>query len=160
MPRAQFLPATDAHVRDIAARLRQPDREEMTAAHGLNAEDAVVRLSLVRAAAASSRALVAVDGQTGQAVALLGCAPVSLVGGVAAPWLLGTDECQQYRRDLLERGRAAVWAWQQEWPVLVNHCDARHTAALRWLRRLGFTLDAPQPWGALGMPFVRFHRCA
>lgn len=160
MPQAVFALATDAQVMALAHGLRQADRDEMTAAHGLDVEDPVIRLALLRAAAASGDTLAALDEENGAVVALLGCVPVSMVSGVAAPWLLGTEVCQQYRRDLLVRGRAAVQAWQQEWPTLVNHCDARHSAALRWLRRLGFTLEEPRPWGALGLPFVRFHRCA
>jgi hypothetical protein len=50
---------------------------------------------------------------------------------------------------MLARMRAA-------YPQLENHVDARNRRALRWLGWLGFTIEAPAPWGVEGRPFHRF----
>lgn len=158
MPRATLVAADLRHVLAVADQLRQADRDELAAAHGMDLSDMETRRALLCAAAAAGPCLAAVDA--GVPLAVLGCAPVSLVGGVAAPWLLATPGADRYGRDLLVAGRALVEQWGRDWVRLENRADARNTRTLRWLQRIGFTLEDPQPWGALGMPFVRFHRCA
>lgn len=160
MRRAVLVPAAAEHVLAVADNLRDADRAELAAAHGMDMADDQTRRTLLRAAAAAGPCFAAVDADTGRTLAVLGCAPVSLVGGVAAPWLLAADGADRYGRDLVQQGRALVQVWGKQWPRLENRADARNTRTLRWLARVGFTLDAPAPWGHAGMLFVRFRRCA
>jgi hypothetical protein len=146
----RFGPATISDVRWLAARLRKADREELEAAHGAGAN---LYLVLLQAVAVSERPLVAIASEP---IALLGVAP--LKPGVAAPWLVGSDLIAKHARVLLLAGRAYVDEWSARFPVLTNHVDARNDASIRWLRRLGFTIHPPAPFGPLGLPFHLFDR--
>lgn len=144
MSRAVLLPPSPAAVEWVATRLRRADVDEMALIHGVDAEALGVRLSLIRASVAASRAgecWAAHDSVSGEPVAVLGVAPTSWIDNEAAPWLLGTNALPRYGRDLVAMGRDAVADWSQRWR-LVNLVDARNTVAVRWLRRVGFDVDA------------------
>lgn len=144
MSRAVLLPPSPAAVEWVATRLRRADVDEMALIHGVDADDLCVRLSLLRASVAASRAgecWAAHDAATSEPVAVLGVAPTSWIDNEAAPWLLGTNALPRYGRDLVAMGRDAVSDWAQRWR-LVNLVDARNTVAVRWLRRVGFDVDA------------------
>jgi hypothetical protein len=70
--------------------------------------------------------------------------------------LLGAQGIERFARPLLEQGRRWVGEMLSVHPRLENHVDARYEKAQRWLGRLGFTLDEPEPYGAEGLPFRRF----
>jgi len=142
--RAVLRPPSPAAVEWVAVYLRAADRAEMALIHGIDAEALGVRLSLLRASVAASRAgecWAAHDSVSGEPVAVLGVAPTSWIDNEAAPWLLGTNALPRYGRDLVAMGRDAVADWSQRWR-LVNLVDARNTVAVRWLRRVGFDVDA------------------
>lgn len=145
------------HCQELALSMRKADVDELVAANGDCMLDPERRLWVLRAsiAAGPSWAAIADDGRC---IALLGCAPVSLVGGVAAPWLLGASGVERFAREFITLGRIMVDQWAIEWPTLVNWCDARNRASMRWLSLLGFVFDAPAPRGAAGLSFVRFSR--
>lgn len=150
----QFVPAQPEHVEQVAVGLRADDLAELQAAQGADVD---VRQALQRSVAASLGALAAVSD--GRAVALLGVAPVSLLGDAACPWLLGTDGVLRHRRAFMAAGRISVAEWGQRWPVLFNFVDARNVRSIGWLQRLGFTIAPAQPFGVQGLPFHRFERC-
>ena len=144
MSRAVLLPPSPAAVEWVATRLRRADVDEMALIHGVDAEALGVRLSLLRASVAASRAgecWAAHDSVSGEPVAVLGVAPTSWIDNEAAPWLLGTNALPRYGRDLVAMGRDAVADWSQRWR-LVNLVDARNDVAVRWLRRVGFDVGA------------------
>ena len=72
-------------------------------------------------------------------------------------WALGTDACTGHPREMLQIGRSEVQRMLEIYPLLENHCDARYKRALRWLRGLGFTVEAPEPYGPNGFPFCRVY---
>jgi len=116
----------------------------MALIHGIDADDLGVRLSLLRASVAASRAgecWAAHDAVSGEPVAVFGVAPTSWIDNEAAPWLLGTEALPRYGRDLVAMGRDAVSDWSQRWR-LVNRVDARNAVSVRWLRRVGFDIGA------------------
>jgi hypothetical protein len=134
----------------LVANLRALDRQEIDASHGGDPHEAV-RHAL---AVSPHRWAMEVDGE----LALLGgVAPVSLVGGIGSPWLLGTRVLER-RGGVLTR----VCLGYRDlalglYPVLVNYVDARNTNSIRWLKRLGFAVaDEPTPYGPQRMPFYRF----
>ena len=144
MSRAVLLPPSPASVEWVATRLRRAGVDEMALIHGIDADDLGVRLSLLRASVAASRAgecWAAHDAVSGEPVAVFGVAPTSWIDNEAAPWLLGTEELPRYGRDLVAMGRDAVADWSQRWH-LVNRVDALNTAAVRWLRHIGFEVEA------------------
>lgn len=144
MSRAVLLPPSPAAVEWVATRLRRADVDEMALIHGVDADDLCVRLSLLRASVAASRAgecWAAHDAATSEPVAVFGVAPTNWIDNEAAPWLLGTEALPRYGRDLVAMARDAVEDWSQRWS-LVNRVDARNDVAVRWLRRVGFDVGA------------------
>ncbi len=142
--------ATDAHALDMAPRLRAADREEVAASSGRSPLEAL-RYSL----AASSHAVSALD-PVGRVVCMFGVGVVDLMGGVGAPWLLGSDLMADHRREFARRSRAYLPLMLAHYPNLENAVDARHVEAIRWLEWLGFTIGDPKPIGRSGAMFRPF----
>lgn len=92
----------------------------------------------------------------GELAAIIGVAPVSLVSGIGSPWMLGTEVLDAHSRVLVRKTPEYIATMQKAFPHLVNFVHARNATSVRWLRRLGFTLHEPAPFGALGEPFHRF----
>jgi hypothetical protein len=150
-----FRPALPADADSLAPRLRAADLAELVAAHGPDADP----LALLRNGLAVTPDAVAAV-QDGRVIALLGCAPAgTLMTPCGIPWLLGSDECSAHARLFVARGRQAVGEWLRQYGRLENYVDARHVASLRWLRRLGFTIQPVQRCGPHGALFHRFTRC-
>ena len=135
----------------IGAHMRLADRQELEAAQGpVDPQEALYRAVLL---STSSWVLV---GRSGRPFAAFGVAPLSLLDGSGLPWLLGTDEAAREGRTLVREGRKYVPRMLEEHPHLVNYVDARNGRSVEWLRRLGFTVHAPAPYGVAGLPFHRF----
>lgn len=146
----EVVPAEAEHIVAIADRLRPADVAELWAASHSEPLDA-----LVRAVRVSSEAWAGVvDGET---ICLFGVAPVSVLGGLGSPWMLGTSGVDRNAMMFLRRCRAVVSGWRTVYPTLENVVDERNRAAHRWLRWLGFTLEAPRPYGPDKMLFRPFH---
>lgn len=127
-------------------RLRQADREELTAASGPD-----VLKTLRRAITLSHGRAYVVEG-----AALFGFVPVSLMSDTAIPWLVGTDALLRMGRTLNRMGKAYCAETLRDYPVLVNFVDVRNEASIRWLKRLGFEFGDPVPFGVEQRPFMRF----
>lgn len=135
----------------IAQHMREADRQELAAVLGdVSPADAlamaVMRSTLCWTGIAEDRT----------PVSMFGVAPVALLGGIGSPWLLGTDRVFESARVLIREGRQYATRMLEQFPHLVNYVDARNVASIRWLARIGFTIHAPQPYGAAGLPFHRF----
>lgn len=153
MAAVDLRPAAAADVATLARELRAADRDELLASTGSDDVRAIVADSVRRSVAP----LAAVDPD-GRLIALFGHAPVgTILTPLAAPWLLGTDLVSRNAGILIKLSREYVALWREHFPLLVNFVDARNRASIRYLKRVGFTLDDPAPHGALGLPFHRFH---
>lgn len=129
----------------VGVTLRREDSLECRAAgHRDDAE--ALRLSLEASAAAI---VWEVDGK-----------PVAFAGLVRGaldetrPWLLTTDEARKHPLALHRMAlRFLASCAAAGHTVLEQHVDADYRLALVWLRRLGFHVAPPQPWGPFGHPF-------
>ena len=149
---SEALTLRPAHRRDadmIAPLLRDADKTEVLRLGGGTLSQ-TLRLSVQRSAHAGLWSYQSAP------LALFGVVPTSLVGGVAAPWLVGTPELAHCRKPFMYHTRLWVDAWLAQWPVLENFVDACYTSAIRWLKWLGFDVHDPAPHGALGRSFCRF----
>lgn len=143
----EVVPATEAHARALAPRMRPRDVEEVRDAGALAPLDALL-LSLGRSTYA--RALL-LDGLV---VAIWGVAPFGqIAGGI---WLLGSPELDRHPKLFLSIGRGEVARMSDMYLVLTNYVSAANTASIRWLKRLGFTVAKPRPWGYARRPFCHF----
>lgn len=146
---AEVLPITVQDVPAIAAIARQADIDELTEALGVTIEDALlcgIRDSL------NARQIV-VDGQV---VAVFGDAVFSLLGGVGVPWLISTIHVQKHPRAFLQVCKPEVRQMLTRHHHLMNYVDARNTAAIRWLKWLGFKFEPAAPYGARRFLFHKF----
>lgn len=133
----------------LAPRLRDADRAECWAAQGLPAAT-----TLRRSVEASSVLIAAeVDGEL---AALFGIAPLGVMAGHGAPWMLATPLADQHARAWLRDAPQWLRLIGDGWSVLRNHVDARNARSVRWLRRMGFKVGQAAPWGWAGLPFHPF----
>lgn len=78
-----------------------------------------------------------------------------IVQGV--PWMLASETMTRRGGALTAAARRYLALMHARYPLLANYVDARHTASIRWLRRLGFTVaEQAMPAGPYGMPFHSF----
>lgn len=92
----------------------------------------------------------------GELAAILGVAPVNVLGGLGSPWMLGTPVLDRHQRVLVRSTPEYIARMLKAFPHLVNFVHARNTTSVRWLKRLGFTLHEAVPYGPLGELFHPF----
>lgn len=144
--------ATAEHAKALVAEMRKLDVQEVIASSG---PDVLASTLLGLRVSHQPVAAHTPDGL----LCLFGIAPYSIMGDTASPWCLGTDRMSDLHTAAEFLGIAAnffVWA-RERYPKLINHVDARNKPSVRWLARLGCTIDEPAPFGVAGLPFHRFH---
>jgi hypothetical protein len=151
MKKVEFRPATREDARYVAARLRDADREEVVAM-GSTPQTAVEWSRLMSDFAWTGL----IDGEPSM---IFGCGS-SLISTTGEIWALGTNTCTSAPREMLVYGRYVVSRMLEVFPALQNYCDARYTAAHRWLKKLGFTVHPAEPHGPNGELFckIEIHR--
>lgn len=130
----------------VARNIRKDDALEI-AASGMPVRDAVL-LSY----AGSDECFVGTKG-----------GKVALIFGVAAPifkdtasvWALGTDVSNEAPVSMVKIGRAIVQDFLSRYPRLENYCAADYEKSIRWLKKLGFTISEPEPYGIHGELFCK-----
>lgn len=142
-------PVTADHVEELAPKVRAADAAEVLASGGYSPREA-----LEESVAASDHAFALVVA--GEVLAIWGVvgwghpgAPPA--GGIV--WAITGAAVEQHRRIFWRQSRVAVSVLLRHYPMLFNYVDARYTAALRWVRRLGFEVQEARPFGVSGLPF-------
>ena len=142
-----IVPASRAHVRRIANRMREDDRIECEA-FGHSPVEAL-RLGLL----GSNWALTGMqDGPQ----AMMGVAPVNALEGIGRPWMLGTDAIYGCARSLLSDGPAVIALMHRRYRRLENVVSERNERAIRMLKRWGFEIGGKLEVG--GVMFRHFWR--
>ena len=146
MKKIEFREATKEDAIYIADRLRQADRDEVTAS------GSTPRMAVEGSRLMSDYAWTGlIDGEPSM---LFGYGR-NLISTAGEIWALGTDTCTSAPREMLVYGRKVVRAILEVCPELQNYCDARYHAAHRWLRKLGFTVHPAEPHGPGGELFCK-----
>ena len=152
MAEITFLRPTAAHVDELAQRMRRADVAELHALGEINVNEVVaagVRDSVHSWACA-------VDGRL---LFLAGVAPLRahlLCENIGVPWLLGTDEMTRHARKLIRLQAPYIALMLKTFPRLVNLVHADNAQSVRWIKSLGFDLQAARPHGPFGAPFRVF----
>lgn len=134
----------------VAAHMRAADRDEVIALRGpCSMKEALAECVLV-----SSHCWVGAFGR--EPFAIFGVMPISLLSGIGAPWMLGTDLATRFPRVLIREGRRYSQRMLEVYPHLINMVDARYASSINWLQRIGFSVCQPEPYGRGGAPFCRF----
>jgi hypothetical protein len=144
---------TLADVAALVANIREADRREVQA-YGYDALYEPIARSVMGS-------ILCWTGEIdGQLAAILGVSPVSVLGGIGSPWMLGTAVLDKHSRVLVRETPRYIARMQRAFPTLENYVHAENASSIRWLRRLGFTLHPAQPYGAHGAMFHRFEKRA
>jgi hypothetical protein len=143
-------PATVALAMGMAPMMREADVAEVRAAGNLSPQEALE--ASVRWSSQSYAARF-----DGELACIFGVGYASFLSGVGIPWLLGTSLLLRYPHAFHRASQAFVAAWLEEFTSLEQMVDVRNVRSLRWLRHLGFTVDAPRLWGYERRPFCRVH---
>lgn len=135
---------------ELFVQLRPRDYDEVEAATG----DVIGTLLLCQP---MSDDPITLRDRNGELVAVYGVSPVSLMSDTGALWLLGTPRMERNAKAVFRDAQRYIAFVRERYPRIVNYVDARNGPSIRWLRRLGFTIDPPAPYGVAGLPFHRFH---
>jgi len=134
--KVDVVAAQAEHIPYIAAHMRQADQDEIWAARRLTPERAL-KMSLGLSTHAWTGFV------NGTPAVMFGVGAISIMGGIGAPWLLGTDAVERHFVSFLRGSRIWLSAIQNAYPVLQNIVDDRNTVSKRWLQWLGFTMRDP-----------------
>jgi hypothetical protein len=140
----KVVPATLKHAVELAALMRPEDEAECLASGHETALDAVAA-SMERSSVCCALLL------DGEVAALFGIVPAP--GNTACAWAL-TGRAVSRRPVTFGRvSRRVVGAFLLQHEALFNYVDARYTAAIRWLRWLGFMVGTARELEPGGVPF-------
>lgn len=149
----EVRPIQEGDIEYIAGNLRLADQQELIASRG---QDGSFFQIVAEAVGVSTKAWAMV-GEDLRPTAVFGVAPVSLLHRAGSPWLLGTDALFGHARTLVVWGRWYVARMREMYPGgLHNYVDARNVLSVNWLKRIGFTIHPPEPYGVEGQPFHLF----
>lgn len=129
----RIVPALGRHVATIARRMREVDRRECLA-FGQDGK-AALRHGLAHSAFACTATV------GGRPEAMFGLVLRCALTGEGTPWFLGTDAVHRHPRVLLREGRRILSIMRATAPRLSNLVSVENRAAIRLLRRWGFTLE-------------------
>lgn len=144
-----FVPYEDEHGQFIAENIRLSDRKE------------IYYLAAMKPAAAIATTMASVvEAQTvlvdNLPAVIFGVSRRSFLSDVGVPWLLGTDVAEQHQYRFGRETRVHYARMAEQFPIMENYALAENKRAVRWLKWAGFDIEDARPFGAFGVPFVRF----
>jgi hypothetical protein len=146
----KFVKPTKELIEALAADMRQADVDEIWASNHHTPIEA-----LTNGLAISDRcAVVTVDGEP---CVMLGLVIRDILSGSGVPWLLGTEAALKHKRKFLTQVPAVIDEMLNICPRLFNYVHADNKVSIKWLKRVGFTLDDPAPYGRDKESFHRFY---
>lgn len=145
----RLYPPSDFLLNGVAMDIDPADAEELKASTGGES----IMETLVLSRDLSFECYVGVIDDT--PVAVFGIALADIDGTTGCPWAVFTNAMREYPKELMTASRTVVSRWRQMFPFLENHVDSRNTRAIRWLRRLGFTVHEHAADPSIE-PFYRF----
>lgn len=150
MDKLTYREATEADAVFVARHMRAADVAEVRAA-GRDPECAMIEGLRV------SDIAVTVVSPAGNPMVIYGIAPGCRLTGLGRPWLLGTDEAMQFKRNFIVDGRNVIIKMLSLYYKLENYVHVDNRVSVRWLKMLGFKMDDPFKFGVNGEMFMRFH---
>ncbi|MEI5717916.1 phage protein Gp13 family protein [Acinetobacter baumannii] len=144
---------TERDIRILVENLRPADQEELKAYFSDNYQ------WIVKTCVKGSRDSWAVV-VNGKLLFICGVGITSLIGKVGCPWLLGTTHISKYPIEFIKQTRNILKEMLLDHDVLYNHVYIKNDAAIRFLKHLGFKLEAPEIHGINGELFHPFSMVA
>jgi len=132
----------------LAKHLREPDMREMVA-YGITENH---ERALLDSAARSYHCWTGfIDGKLACVFGVAETQP-----GQGSPWMMGTPLLDDHQRVLAKQTPIYVARMLATFPHLVNFVHVENDVSIRWLKRIGFTVHDPVPYGAPGEMFHPF----
>lgn len=133
----------------LAKNLREEDALEVAYACGLSPEQ-----GLLLGYHTSSKTWA---GLWGDEVVLVGGVG-GIPGQIGFPWMLASPSLVRIRKSLLSWKEPILESMHSEYPYLENHAWSGNPVHIKWLKWLGFTVEAATPYGISEQPFHRFYK--
>ena len=136
----------------LAPTLRQADKDEVWASHGLLPLQAL-QFSFLLSEEANT---IISDNED-----IIGMFGVTKHGDIGIPWLLMSDDIYQpsHVRQFVPTSKKWVKQVQERYKILVNYVAQDNDKAIKWLRLLGFTfISLEENYGVNPKPFYEFVR--
>lgn len=137
----KLVRAGKKHAIQLGREMRAEDRAEVLASGGFTIPEKVVRASIN----ASPEAWAAYFD--GRLLAVFGVRPTPTC---AIPWALTSVHVARYPFTFWKTSKMVVARWRDDYPLLANKVHASYGAALRWVKKLGFSVGVPEPFGVNG----------
>lgn len=147
VPDYSIVPATIAHVHQLARVMREADAGE---ARGLGHDPR----RLLRASFRSS--LYSRTGFVGSSIAAMWGVSGDILSDTGMPWLVTAPIVETVPLTFLRLAKSELENMLYLKPRLENYVIADYRGAVRLLEVLGFRLDDAAPYGARGVMFRRF----
>lgn len=146
----KFVKPTRELVEAIAADMRQADAAEVWASSHYTPVEA-----MMSSWEASDRSMIVTVNN--EPCVMIGLVIRDILSGAGIPWLLGTDNALKYKRHFLTQVPDVIDEMLAICPRLYNYVHARNKISVNWLKRIGFTIDEPVPFGCDNELFHKFH---
>ena len=137
---------------ELAANMRQEDKEEVLAYSGSSPQEALFYCFF------KSKPSMTMVGRKGNLMGMYGVVPCSpKVGRI---WMLGHKTMiNDYKdvRDFLKYSPIELQKFHCNYPLLYNYVDERNTTHIKWIKWMGFSIIKKHAtFGAAGIPFYEF----
>ena len=142
---------THDDITTLMSNMRDADRAELTAVVGKTHLEKSLHLGL------EASMLSWAGDIDGELTAVFGVSPLSTLGGVGAPWLIGTPVADLHARAFVRENLRYIPTMLEFFPTLINFVSIENRRTIRWLRFLGFNVSREaQPYGLHGELFYQF----
>lgn len=146
-----LLEPTSSLLSAVAKTMRMRDQVEVWRSSQRSPIEALT--SAVELSGVDYSRVVVVDGM------ILGAYGVVDLGqGMGSPWALGTTATDLRKIDVVKIAWEFMLALEREFDYLSVWVDHSNKPSCRLLKRLGFTLSEPEPYGKLKFPFCHAER--
>ncbi len=151
MVKYEVVSATYEHAAYVAANIREADAKELSYLAYNNAQ-----LAIVRSMQYSDKCYTVLVDDT--PCFLFGVCRPSLLSNCGLVWMLSTPDIYKidFRRHELDLMRDYVLDLLDGYDAIENYVHVANQVSIRWLRFLGFNLDAPAEYGPYGKLFRHF----
>lgn len=146
----KYVKPTIELVEEIARNMRQADIDEVWASDNLTPLEALMS-SWERS---KYTVVITVNGE---ACVMLGLVIHDMLSGHGVPWLLGTDNALKYKRAFSTEVPAVMDEMLRTCSKLHNYVHSKNRISIMWLKRIGFTIGEPEPYGAEKEIFHKFY---
>jgi len=146
----EFIKPTRKLVEIIADDMRQADIDEVWSASHQSPLDALMAGWEI----SNFSVVVTVNDEP---CVMLGLVVRDILSGAGIPWLLGTEGALKYKRQFLTQVPTVIDEMLNICPMLYNYVHIDNRISIKWLKRIGFTIDEPLPHGCENELFHKFH---